>query len=356
MSAPSPLPLPLIGGVLVLCLASSAGAYMFNQGGDGNMQTGPTGPTGPTAGPTTPTAGPTTPTAGPTTPTGSTTTPSTTTTPATVSSQNLISNYSLFSDLNVDHEDETCIEDATLRRCQAECDLNPKCTGFNWNEDSSKCCYLTGISGKKFAENTDVYIKHVDGHTVEGLGNRTGGKIIKTIEDIDILQCGVKCTQKPGCHGFSYNNGNCELKRPPGISSAYYDDGKQYYNNSSPIEGREVFNVYGITEDNKGYNIGKNQREEVCNKFEAEVATEEQIQAAYDRGAEWCVLGWYKDPDNIGMPIQTASANCGSHGFQKRGATDTSKSAVNCYGFKPDENEDSRIAKFNSNKWSRYST
>jgi hypothetical protein len=241
-----------------------------------------------------------------------------------------------------------------LRRCQAECDLDPKCTGFNWNKDSNKCCYLTGISGKKYNENMEVYIKSIDGHVVEGLGNRTGGKVIETIEDTDLPQCGVKCTQKAGCSGFSYNNGNCELKRPPGISSIHYDDGKQYYNNSSPLEGREVFNVYGLEKGSRGYTVGKNDRENTCSNLGAEVATEAQVQNAYDNGAEWCVLGWWNTPDNIGMPMQTTTAGCGGRGLQKRGAQDGSKSGVHCYGFKPVKDEDDRISRFNSLKWSRY--
>jgi hypothetical protein len=262
-----------------------------------------------------------------------------------------VSAYKEFPNLTLDHGE--CDEDATFEKCTNECKYDPKCVGFTWNKDEQKCCYLTGVSGKKYDEYTKTYIKKIDRHNIQDVGNRTGGYVIKTIENADPMKCGIECSEKPGCYGFSYEGGTCKLKRPPGLNSTHYDDGKQFYTNSNPLEGREVFNVYGL-EGTRAYNVGKNQRDLVCEKFEAEVATEAQLQAAYDNGAEWCVLGWYKDPDNIGMPIQTSSPGCGSAGFQKRGAADGSKSGVHCYGFKPKQDSDNRISKFNVDKWSRY--
>jgi len=122
---------------------------------------------------------------------------------------------------------------------------------------------------------------------------------------------------------------------------------------TDPAQGREVFIVYGL-EGNKGYTVGKNDRENTCSNLGAEVATEEQVKNAYDNGADWCILGWWKTPDNIGMPLQTSRTGCGQSGLHKRGAEDGSKSGVHCYGFKPAKNEDDRIAGFNGTKWSRY--
>ena len=105
----------------------------------------------------------------------------------------------------------------------------------------------------------------------------------------------------------------------------------------------EVFNV-----SNNKYNYEDAQA--VCSSFGAKLATYDQIEAAYNKGAEWCNYGW-SDGQMAFFPTQKATwdklqkfpkkkNNCGRPGING-GFIDNPyiKFGVNCYGKKPTPTE-----------------
>jgi hypothetical protein len=112
---------------------------------------------------------------------------------------------------------------------------------------------------------------------------------------------------------------------------------------SMPIEEDEVFNVA----DNK-YTYEDAQA--VCTSFGAKLATYDQIEKAYENGAEWCNYGW-SDNQMAFFPTQKETwselqkfpkkkNNCGRPGING-GYIDNPyiKFGVNCYGKKPTPTE-----------------
>lgn len=162
-----------------------------------------------------------------------------------------------------------------------------------------------------------------------------------------------------------------------------------------PEEDRkEVFNI-----SNNLYTYDDAQA--VCSAFDAKLATYDQIEAAYNAGAEWCAYGWSEDQMAF-FPTQNATwsklqkdpktkNNCGRPGVNGGYiANPYIKFGVNCYGKKPNptdadlnrldakqnqvfpkstedkkldekvknwkENADKflQVSSYNTNKWSRY--
>jgi hypothetical protein len=112
---------------------------------------------------------------------------------------------------------------------------------------------------------------------------------------------------------------------------------------SVPIEQDEVFNIA----DNK-YTYEDAQA--VCSSFGAKLATYDQIEKAYNDGAEWCNYGWSAEQmaffptqketwDNL-QKFPKNKNNCGRPGVNG-GYIDNPyiKFGVNCYGKKPKPNE-----------------
>lgn len=112
---------------------------------------------------------------------------------------------------------------------------------------------------------------------------------------------------------------------------------------SVPIETDEVFNIA----DNK-YTYEDAQA--VCSSFGAKLATYDQIEQAYNEGAEWCNYGWsaeqmaffptQKETWNNLQKFPKKKNNCGRPGVNG-GYIDNPyvKFGVNCYGKKPKPNE-----------------
>ena len=107
-----------------------------------------------------------------------------------------------------------------------------------------------------------------------------------------------------------------------------------------PEEDRkEVFNI-----SNNLYTYDDAQA--VCSAFDAKLATYDQIEAAYNAGAEWCAYGWSEDQMAF-FPTQNATwsklqkdpktkNNCGRPGVNGGYiANPYIKFGVNCYGKKP---------------------
>jgi len=112
---------------------------------------------------------------------------------------------------------------------------------------------------------------------------------------------------------------------------------------SLPVIEDEVFNV----SDNK---YSYEDAQAVCGSFGAKLATYDQIEAAYNNGAEWCNYGW-SDGQMAFFPTQKGTwdklqkfpkkkNNCGRPGVNG-GYIDNPyvKFGVNCYGKKPTPTE-----------------
>ena len=92
----------------------------------------------------------------------------------------------------------------------------------------------------------------------------------------------------------------------------------------------------------------------LCQAYDAQLATIDQMEEAYKSGAEWCSYGW-SDKQMILYPTQKATwetlqkstdpakkNSCGRPGINGGFMSDTSlKVGVNCYGAKPDMNQPS---------------
>jgi hypothetical protein len=118
-------------------------------------------------------------------------------------------------------------------------------------------------------------------------------------------------------------------------------------------QGDEVFNV-----SNNLYTYDDAQA--ICRAYDANLATYDQIEAAYTDGAEWCNYGW-SDGQMIFFPTQKPTwdklqktddhkNDCGRPGVNGGYiANPYAKFGVNCYGKKP-KASDADIARMNASK------
>lgn len=110
---------------------------------------------------------------------------------------------------------------------------------------------------------------------------------------------------------------------------------------------KQVFNVPG---NHYTYENAK----AMCNAYGAELATYEQIEKAYNKGAEWCNYGWsanqlalFPTQKSTYAKLQTIKGHendCGRPGINGGYiANPNAKFGINCYGYKPrmtEEEED----------------
>lgn len=111
-----------------------------------------------------------------------------------------------------------------------------------------------------------------------------------------------------------------------------------------PVVQDEVFNI-----SNNLYTYDDAQA--VCSTYGAKLATYDQIESAYNNGAEWCSYGWSADQMAF-FPTQKATwnelqknpkqkNNCGRPGVNGGYiANPYLKFGVNCYGKKPEPSKD----------------
>lgn len=117
-----------------------------------------------------------------------------------------------------------------------------------------------------------------------------------------------------------------------------------------PKETKEVFNI-----SNNNYNFDEAQA--VCKAYGAELATYDQIEDAYNKGAEWCNYGWSANQMAF-FPTQKATwqklqssekhkNNCGRPGVNGGFMGNPNlRFGINCYGKKPiaSDNDKDRLA------------
>jgi len=137
--------------------------------------------------------------------------------------------------------------------------------------------------------------------------------------------------------------------------------------------GEQKFNYRGVQVYNKPevFNVKDNayrfsQAEDVCRKYNAKLATKEELEQAQKDGANWCNLGWLMSQDAY-YPTQTeqvtASENwpkqfqngCGKVGINGGFYPAQLKLSVNCYGIKPTDLQNINPWNTVTKKWSQYS-
>lgn len=176
------------------------------------------------------------------------------------------------------------------------------------------------------------------------------------------------------------------------------NDYKNVTNDNKNIDNKDINNesinmnngkeVYNVSENVYTYEDARN----VCKALGSELATYEQLQKEFSKGADWCNYGW-TEGQSIYYPTQkktwdklqenpTTMNMCGFPGINGRYVEDSkTKFGVNCYGIKPkktnnnsdrinmiipyedtnvnkyEENKnDIKMLPFNSNNWSMYET
>jgi hypothetical protein len=106
------------------------------------------------------------------------------------------------------------------------------------------------------------------------------------------------------------------------------------------LEQKEVFNV-------GGNEFTYDEAAAVCAAYDADLATYDQVNDAYNKGAEWCGYGWTQGGMAL-FPTQEATWNllqqeadqskrtsCGRPGINGGYFNPQNKFGVNCYGVKP---------------------
>jgi len=118
-------------------------------------------------------------------------------------------------------------------------------------------------------------------------------------------------------------------------------------NSNVKCENKEQGEVFHIPANKYGYD----EATEVCKLFDSRLATYDEIEDAYKKGANWCSYGWSSDQLAL-FPIQKTMYNelkkipgherdCGRTGINGGYMEDKKlKFGVNCYGKKPFAGED----------------
>jgi hypothetical protein len=113
----------------------------------------------------------------------------------------------------------------------------------------------------------------------------------------------------------------------------------------APKRGEEVFNV-----SNNKYTY--NEAKAICKAYNSRLATYSEVENAYNAGGEWCNYGWSENQLAL-FPTQEATYNnlqkikghendCGRPGVNGGFLDESLKFGVNCYGVKPEMDEDEK--------------
>ena len=137
------------------------------------------------------------------------------------------------------------------------------------------------------------------------------------------------------------------------IKKVVPDKIKAKYNNSSDVSGVATSDVSGgaAAPHEEVFNVSNNlysysDAQEICKSMNARLATYDDIEAAYNNGAEWCAYGW-SEGQMAYFPTQKATwdklqknpkhkNDCGRPGVNGGYIGNPEfKFGVNCYGVKP---------------------
>lgn len=179
-----------------------------------------------------------------------------------------------------------------------------------------------------------------------------------------------------------------EKSSSPGCDSWFDNDDDDDDDDEELVTSPDV-----AKDDKQVFNVSNNlytyeEAQQVCSAFDASLATYDQIENAYNNGAEWCNYGW-SDGQMAFFPTQKETWKklqdnfntrqvCGrpgvNGGFMKNPYI---RFGANCYGMKPDQpnnwqstsyvtectnaedpnkklRDGARLNSFNAKKWSRY--
>jgi uncharacterized membrane protein len=111
------------------------------------------------------------------------------------------------------------------------------------------------------------------------------------------------------------------------------------------------------------FEVGKNvytymDASKQCAQLGTRLATREELNDAYEKGADWCNLGWVQDIEAY-YPSQVfdTTGRCGGKGLNGGRIPSEVKLGAVCYGLKPPKNvaglKSLQIQPFNKEKWSQ---
>ena len=128
-------------------------------------------------------------------------------------------------------------------------------------------------------------------------------------------------------------------------------------------EEEEAINIAEIPETtDEVFAIGKNvyrymEAADICRELGTRLATKEELDEAYENGADWCNLGWVQGIEAY-YPRQTfdVKRRCGGKGMNGGKVPSQVKLGAVCYGLKPPKGvmKELQIQPWNSKKWSRH--
>lgn len=117
-----------------------------------------------------------------------------------------------------------------------------------------------------------------------------------------------------------------------------------------------------------GESMTYDQAVEACRQFSTDcfpavVATQEQLEAAWQKGGDWCKWCWVQGGSRLGFPQQTAKPPCGDKvGLMWSTNASNKGIGVNCYAIKPTEEDAAKLTDYNvlrasevENIWSFFS-
>jgi hypothetical protein len=180
--------------------------------------------------------------------------------------------------------------------------------------------------------------------------------------------------------GFISNYANSKLTETvPGYStnskkvvqlddSVYFDPVSKIFieeNNSGLVirkrDGTTDSKIYGKSEvfqvgKYHEYKYNESDANDVCKELGAQVATDQQLIDAQQKGADWCSTGWIAGNTNKAKyPITTSiQGGCASKAGVAEWTPPSNKANVNCYGMKPKSKDDNSILKWNATDWSQH--
>ena len=118
-----------------------------------------------------------------------------------------------------------------------------------------------------------------------------------------------------------------------------------HHDDSSHKHGEEVFNV---SNNKYTYNDAKS----ICKAYNSRLATYSEVENAYNAGGEWCNYGWsenqlalFPTQENTYNKLQKIKGHendCGRPGVNGGFLDESLKFGVNCYGVKPDMDENEK--------------
>ena len=189
-----------------------------------------------------------------------------------------IGGYANFSNMQVKRGPKLSSD---IDTCKAKCDADPTCIGISYKDGA--CYKISNAMEKSYRADMDTSMKIPQGYEVTSIGDRTGTLWGKTVKNLG--ECAEECKNTALCGGFRYKDKDCELLHKDGISETTVDTGYQFFKAKTPkTAGPADYEPFHIG----GYNYRASDAPAQCDKYNAELATREQMEDAWEGGADWC--------------------------------------------------------------------